>query len=355
MSVSTKEEYRNVSLDGLSFSGSAFSAGASQVGWMKALTYGASGSGKTSLISTMPDNLLVLLTEKHGAMTIKRVNPRATILFIEDTILCKCHRVTPSMCKEGASGGTYVKKAKDVLLDAINDLSTKNHPFTSVALDSLTDMQQVLLSGMKGGKPGAKVSLAEWGILIDETKDLVIKLRNLNMHVGVICLSDESHDSEQRMIWRPSLSGKKLPNNLIQYFNLACFQRKIRDSNSTVGAAYESVFDAGVEYLTKTHPALNPIEHPNMRMWVNKLAAYASEHGEGDMPTESTPSAEAIRMQEEQDSTKMRLANPEISSRFAALSYPPAKQLAGLEKYKDDAKLIEVLDARISELREKNK
>jgi AAA domain len=325
---------QNLDLSGLSFADFAVSAGDAKVGYIKLLTYGVSGSGKTTLLSTMPDPLVVLLTEKHGDMTIKRVNPKATIVHIEDKI----------------DSRGRVKKAKDVLTDAIEDLATKEHPFISVALDSLTDLQQIFLFDMKGGKPGADVSLKEWGRLIDQVKHLVMSIRRLNMHAGVICLADEAQDNNQRMIYRPALAGKKLPGAILQYFNLVCFQRKDRDPSSTKRAIHESVFDAGDEYYTKSHPALEPIEAPVVRNWIDKISDYAKSHGEGDMPNASAPVSAISLQREEEAGLRGRLAkNPRLRELFAQLSATEGKQFASLRKYSDDQKLIEVLEKRVKE------
>lgn len=340
----------DLDLNGLSFANLVVNADEAKIGWLKVLVYGSSGAGKTSLISTMPDPVLVLLTEKHGDMTIKRVNPNAKFVFIEDTKLCLCHKGPALACPDGAKDGVKLVKAQEVLYGVLNELANKKHPFRSVALDSLTDMQQILLLDMKGGKPGAKVTLPEWSVLIDRTKDVVTKLRNLNMHVAVICLADEVQDNTQRLVYRPALAGKKLPSNLIQYFNLCAFQRKVRDTDSAGGATYESVFDAGSEYYTKTHPALEPVETPSIRIWVDKISGYATTHGEGDMPTESTPSAKQEEESKEEDSLQARLNNPQIKELFDKLGAPDAKRRVTLSKYRSDAKLIEVLSKRVKDM-----
>jgi len=310
-------------------------AGEAQVDWIKLLVYGAPGSGKTNLLSTLPDPLVVLLTEKHGAMTVKRVNPNAKIIFIEDK-------------KKIVNGKVQViKKAADVLYEVLERLGTEEHPFVSVALDSLTDMQQILLSDMKGGKPGAQVSLQEWGKLIDKTKHLVVQLRNLNMHVGVICLSDEVQDNNQRLIFRPQLAGKKLPSSLVQYFNLCCFQRKQRDPSAVGGAVYESVFDAGDEYYTKTHPALEPVEPPTARGLVDKIAQYAKTHDEGDMPTQSAPISSVAQEKNAKAAAAARLDNPDIKSLLEQLHWPEAKVNAELAKHPSDESLIASLKSKV--------
>lgn len=324
-------------------------AGDAKVSWLKVLAYGPSGAGKSSLFATMPEPSLTLLTEKQGEMSIKRVNPRAHIRHIEDTIICRCHGKKAINCPDGAKKGTEKLSAKQVLYAVLDELATKKHPFVSLALDSLTDLQQIFLSDMKGGQPGKKVSLPEWGALIDYTKDVIIKIRNLNMHSGVICLSDEIQDNNQRIIYRPQLAGKKLPSGILQYFNLVCFQRKTRDPNSVNAAIYESVFDAGDEYYTKTHPALATTEVPLFRLWVDKITQYATEHDEGDMPSASSPVTAVAKEKDQNTILLERINQPRIRELFDHLDAPEAKRLATAEKYRVDSKLIEVLEKRLAE------
>jgi hypothetical protein len=349
------ENNENAPLDlgGLSFADDVHVAGDAQISWVKALGYGVSGSGKSSVIATMPEPLLVLLTEKQGEMSIRRVNPRAHIVYIEETAVCRCHQRKPSKCPDGARKGTERISAKDVLYGIIDELATKDHPFVSVGLDSLTDLQKILLSHMKGGKAAAKISVGEWGTLIDETRDIIIRLRNLNMHVGVVCLSDEKQDQNNRVMQRPSLAGKKLPGDVVQYFNVCFFQRKVRDANAIGGATYESVFDAGDEYFTKAHPALAPVEPPLFRLWVDKIAAHAKANAEGDMPSASSPVSPAVQPKKKENSLKARIEQPKIKALFDELESPEAKRLAGAEKYRSDEKLIEVLEKRVAEQRAK--
>lgn len=336
-------------LGGLNFGDDLVIAGDTTISWLKVLGYGPSGTGKTSLFATMPEPILILLTEKQGEMSIRRVNPRARIVYIEDKIICKCHGKTAEKCPNGARDGIEKLTAKQVLYGVLDELATKTHPFLSVGLDSLTDLQQVFLSDMKGGQPGKKVSLPEWGSLIDYTKDVIIKLRNLNMHSGVICLSDEIQDNNNRLVYRPQLAGKKLPSAILQFFNLVCFQRKMRDADAVGGATYESVFDAGDEYYTKTHPALAPIEVPLFRLWVDKIAKYALDNNQGQMPTASSKVSGMTKRKTENDVFKQRIEQPKIKALFDELDAPEAKRLSTADKYRSDLKLIEILEKRVAE------
>jgi hypothetical protein len=314
------------------------SASDAQVAWVKLLAYGPSGWGKTNLMATMPDPMIVLLMEGHGDMTIKRVNPNAKIIYVKNQV-------------EIVNGKPKVTlKASEIIDRVVTKLGSGQSPYISLVVDSLTELQQVYLDDSKGGVPGADVSLKEWGKLIDRTKHLIRRLRDLNMHVGVICLADEVQDQNSRMIYRPALAGKKLPGSVIQYFNLCCFQRKTRDSAAVGGSVYEAVFDAGDEYYTKTHPALDPVEPPTVRGFIDKIARYAKEHNEGDMPTQSSPISTVAQQQNAEDKQRDRLENKELKEMFDTLAWPKAKVLAELEKHDDDQELLASLKTKVDAL-----
>jgi hypothetical protein len=324
----------DLDLSELSFQEDVLDATDQSVDWLKILAYGPPGGGKTTLMSTLPDPLLVLVTEKHAGLTIKRVNPKARLIYIEDKV---------------DERGRVMERASDKLYRIISDLSSKKHPFVSLALDSLTDMQQILLTESKGGKVGADVSLKEWGKLIEKTKDLVIRLRNLDMHVGTICLSDEAQDNQQRLINRPALAGKKLPGAIIQYFNLCCFQKKERDRDATGRASYMSIFDGGDEYYTKTHPALDPIETPNLRLAIEKIKVYAKDHGEGDMPTVATRQPALTPAQQLSAAARTLMNEPEVKALFDELGATDAKRQATCEKHRTKEAVLAALRARVGD------
>ena len=101
-------------LSGLSFCRDLVMSGDAKISWLKVLVYGASGAGKSQLMATMPDPLLILLTEKQGEMTIRRVNPKAMIHVIEDTVICKCHGLPAARCPDGAKKGVDKMTAKQL-------------------------------------------------------------------------------------------------------------------------------------------------------------------------------------------------------------------------------------------------
>lgn len=312
---------------------SAFSVKAN---YLKILAYAPSGNGKTSLIGTMPGKVAVLAGEKQGGLSIartardlKRPESDITIFHLEDQIDPRTGKVTQY-------AGEYAKAL-------ITDLEKGDHDFDALALDSLTDIQSTIVSGMKKKKGGLDKTLSqqEWGVVIDETRDLCKRLRDLPMHVLLVALAMHLQDDAQKSLWRPSLFGKKLPEDLPQYFNLVVFPKRDRVRGEGMRARYYVVTEGGDEAYTKGHPALGSEEEPNITKWVEKINAYGLEAGEGAI---SVKVEHKVKADAPPDPIQVLIADEEVKGLFDQLSAPEAKRVATAKKYNGDrAKLIEIL------------
>lgn len=287
-------------------------AGDANVGKVKALVYGEPGTGKTSLGATMPQPSLHLLSEGHGDLSVKRVQPDAEIIYI---------------------------KNHQHLLKILDKLTYRSHKYKSVCLDSLTDMQEMVMKNMKGDKVAAKMVLQDWGTLQELTKDVVKRFRDLDLHVCVICLSADKQEEGGPLIRGPLLTGQKFPKKLPSFFNIVGYQIKRTPDDSNV-AIHRTVMDAGEGYITKTHPALDPVELPDFSVWVDKI----NSHEGGTMPEEVThverpkdPEAEAIAEAE------AIIANEEVKALFDKLGAPNGKRIATARKYGSIEKVLEKL------------
>lgn len=294
------------------------------VGKLKVLIYGPPGVGKTSLGATLPQPSLHLLSERHGDMSVKRVQPGAHILPI---------------------------KSYEHLIRVVDGLAYDKHPYVSTCMDSLTDMQQMALRDMKGGKIGAKVTLQEWGFLIEKTKDLARRFRDLDMHVCVITLNTEIQDEQNRIIHAPALAGKKLPKELAAYFNLVGFQMKQRDVND-LKSSYVTVLDAGDTVVTKSHPALDAEEEPNISLWVDKINSW------GEMTGEGTISRSVKRLERPVDPEQQAIAaaenliaHPDVKALFDELDAPHGKRIATARKYVDREAIVAALTKNLKKKR----
>jgi len=289
-------------------------AGEANVGKIKALIYGEPGTGKTSLGATMPQPSLHLLSESHGDLAVKRVQPNAHIIYI---------------------------KNYDHLIRILDGLTYKEHPYKSVCLDSLTDMQELVKKNMKGDEVAAKMSLPDYGVLQELTKDVVKRFRDLDLHVCVIALSVDVQDDKGMIIRGPALAGKKFPKSLPAFFNVVGYQIKKEDPDSNV-THHRTVMQAGERLVTKTHPALDPIEIPDFSSWVEKIDA-----GEGGMmPTEVIVADRPMSVEQKaQAEAKAIVEDPEVAKWFDLLAAPEGKRIASARKYGTKEKVLEALQA----------
>jgi hypothetical protein len=101
-----------------------------------------------------------------------------------------------------------------------------------------------------------------WGLIIDATSRFARVVRDLPVHVLVICL-DEVEDG----VHQPSLYGKKLPGELGQFFNACGFLSK-QEHNGRV--RYEVMFEGSDRFPVKTMQGLDAVEAPEPLWWIHK-------------------------------------------------------------------------------------
>lgn len=122
---------------------------------------------------------------------------------------------------------------------AFRFLRSGKHEYQTVVLDSLTELQKKLCDKLLGDKD--KLTIADWGMVIDKIRRLVRHFRDLPMNVIIIALADQSKDDETGRVYTvPSLNGKALPNELAAYFDVVLYQ-------------YVKKGDNGPEYWALTH------------------------------------------------------------------------------------------------------
>lgn len=222
-----------------------------QLNFMKAMVYGRNGSGKTRMVAGF-QKPLVGVTELQGVPTIRKACPGAVIYHDPD-------------------GQPGIKTALDLRRFVKMAKSAAQNGCDAVCLDGLTDAQRILQQaftsrqGKKAGK--AKTSMESWGLIIDATARLVRELRDLQgVHVLVTCLSSEERDGDA-LIVRPSLSGKRLPEEVGQYFNAVGYAYR---EETERGLRHQVLFSSGDRYSVKPLEGLDVIEPPEPLHWVGK-------------------------------------------------------------------------------------
>ncbi|MGC9216635.1 ATP-binding protein [Acidithiobacillus sp.] len=150
---------------------------------VKVLVYGHAGAGKTSLIRTLPDP--VIISVESGLLSIQD----SDIPFIEVTDM-------------------------ESLKDAFEWLvgSTEASQFRSVAIDSLSEIAEVVLSDEKRTNKDGR---AAYGEMATKVTELVRGFRDINgKHVYFSAKCEKQADETGRILYSPGMPGAKLAQQI---------------------------------------------------------------------------------------------------------------------------------------------
>ena len=170
---------------------------------LNVLVYGAAGAGKTSLIQTLPNP--VALSAEGGLLSIRDSNTA----YIEIKSIADMH--------EAYSWLTESSEAKD---------------FQSVALDSISEIAEVVLAHEKKVSKDGRAAYGEMDVQLSE---IIRAFRDLpNRHVLMTAKLEKQQDEMGRMLYFPSLPGNKTAQKLPYFFDevLALRVEKDADGNT---------------------------------------------------------------------------------------------------------------------------
>ena len=172
---------------------------------VKLLVYGQAGAGKTSLIKTLP-NPLVLSAE-------------AGLLSIQDADLAYIEIKTIDDLREAYS---YI-------------MSEEGAGFESIALDSISEIAEVILNAEK---KIAKDPRQAYGAMQEQVSDLIRAFRDIpGKHVYMSAKLEKSTDEMGRILYAPSMPGNKTGQQLPYFFDEVLALRVERDAEGNVQRA----------------------------------------------------------------------------------------------------------------------
>ena len=173
---------------------------------VKLLVYGQAGAGKTSLIRTLPNP--IVLSAEGGLLSIQD----ADLPFIE-------------------------VNSMDDLNEAYEWLtsSEESAQFDSVALDSISEVAEVVLQyELKRNKDGR----AAYGELNSTMQELIRSFRDLpGKHVYFSAKLEKSQDEMGRMLYNPGMPGKSLTQGLPYFFDEVLALRVEKDAEGNTQRA----------------------------------------------------------------------------------------------------------------------
>jgi len=166
---------------------------------VKLLVYGQAGAGKTSLIPTLPKP--VILSAEGGLLSIADTN----LPFIEITSM-------------------------DELREAYKWLasSAESREFESVALDSISEIAEVVLNTEKKINKDPR---AAYGAMQEQMADIIRGFRDLpGKHVYMSAKLEKTQDEMGRVLYAPSMPGNKTGQSLPYFFDEVLALRVEKDS-----------------------------------------------------------------------------------------------------------------------------
>ena len=209
---------------------------------VKFLVYGESGVGKTVFASTWPKP--VFLDIDKGMSSVKREVHRIEINCWED------------------------------LVESLTFLSVEQHPFQTVVLDSLNELQYLTMRNVISSYPGIRrsyeslPSVSDYGKMLDDFDARVRDLKALPLNIIFIAqVAPRAYETDPV---QPQFTGKSTARNLSRMMDIVGYLDKRESSEGHKTRLM--VFDA-VNYVTKDRSDLLPqsVENPTyetlMKFW----------------------------------------------------------------------------------------
>ncbi len=206
---------------------------------VKMLVYGQAGAGKTSLIPTLPNP--VVLSAEGGLLSIAD----ADVPFIEI-------------------------KDIDTLYEAYQFVteSSEASKFDSIALDSISEIGEVVLSAEK---KKAKDPRQAYGALQDVMGDLIRAFRDISgKHVYMSAKIEKTQDEQGRILYGPSMPGNKLAQGLPFFFDEVFALRVEKGEDGKNVRALQCDTD-GLWSAKDRSGKLEPWELPNLGEIIQKI------------------------------------------------------------------------------------
>lgn len=210
---------------------------------VKLLVYGQAGAGKTSLIRTLPNP--VVLSAEGGLLSIQD----ADLPFIEVS--------TMEDLQEAYAWAKDSDEAKG---------------FESVALDSISEVAEVVLQHeLKRNKDGR----AAYGELNTVMQELIRAFRDLpGKHVYMSAKLEKSQDEMGKLLFNPSMPGKSLTQGLPYFFDEVLALRVERDAEGKTQRAI--MCDSDGIWLAKDRSGkLEAWEAPDLGAIIAKIGGAA--------------------------------------------------------------------------------
>jgi phage nucleotide-binding protein len=210
---------------------------------VKLLVYGQAGAGKTSLIPTLPNP--IVLSAEGGLLSIQD----AELPYIEITTMAELQEAYKWLAE-----------------------SAEAAQFESVAIDSISEIAEVCLNYEKKVNKDPR---AAYGSMQEQMADIIRAFRDLPAkHVLMTAKLEKTQDEMGRILYAPSMPGNKTGQSLPYFFDEVLALRVERDAEGNSQRAL--MCDSDGLWLAKDRSGkLESWEAPDLSMIINKIGAKA--------------------------------------------------------------------------------
>ena len=181
------------------------STGSMSANGVKLLVYGQAGAGKTSLIKSLPQP--IVLSAEGGLLSIQD----ADLPYIEITSMADLKEAYEWVTGEQGSN------------------------FKSVALDSISEIAEVVLNHEKKVNKDPR---AAYGAMQEQMADIIRAFRDLpGKHVYMSAKLEKTQDEMGRVLYAPSMPGNKTGQSLPYFFDEVLALRVEKDAEGNTQRA----------------------------------------------------------------------------------------------------------------------
>ena len=210
---------------------------------VKLLVYGQAGAGKTSLIPTLPNP--IVLSAEGGLLSIQD----AELPYLEITTMAELQEAYKWLSE-----------------------SAEAAQFESVAIDSISEIAEVVLNYEKKINKDPR---AAYGSMQEQMADIIRVFRDLpSKHVLMTAKLEKTQDEMGRVLYAPSMPGNKTGQSLPYFFDEVLALRVERDAEGNSQRAL--MCDSDGLWLAKDRSGkLESWEAPDLSMIIAKIGAKA--------------------------------------------------------------------------------
>ncbi len=206
---------------------------------VKVLVYGQAGVGKTALIATLPQP--IVLSAEGGLLSLQEIDMPYVEISSIDTL-----REAYSWLKESSEAKTY----------------------QSVALDSISEIAEVVLNTEK---KATKDPRQAYGAMQEQMADIIRAFRDLpGRHVYMSAKLEKTQDEMGRVLYAPSMPGNKTGQALPYFFDEVLALRVEKDEGGATQRALMT--DSDGLWLAKDRSGkLDAWEAPDLGAIIKKI------------------------------------------------------------------------------------